>query len=219
MQRPTAPPVSASPPDAHRDGGRWSWHCSGSAGGVDPARKGSCCSPSLSGCRSADVKRLRGVLIQRSLQVPCLRPSAGGRDRNMKLVHGSPEGLKLTPRPDWWRVSVRAAAALRCPCVRLPCAFARHAWTSPTGTRPCGRRSCLDGAPASSAELAWRRLRSGAVMCLACWCSHSSRLLALMWFARWVLINYMGSTPVTRRRFSRLDARPINIMPSAPPQP
>src|SRR4029453_1667879 len=23
-------------------------------------------------------------------------------------------------------------------------------------------------------------------MCLACWCSHSSRLLALMWFARWV---------------------------------
>ena len=53
-------------------------------------------------------------------------------------------------------------------------------------------------------------------MCLACWCSHSSRLLALMWFARWVLINYMGSTPVTCRRFSRLDDRPINIMPSAP---
>ena len=37
-----------------------------------------------------------------------------------------------------------------------------------------------------------------------------------MWFARWVLINYMGSTPVTCRRFSRLDDRPINIMPSAP---
>src|SRR5262249_10622769 len=35
----------------------------------------------------------------------------------------------------------------------------------------------------------------GAVMCLACWCSHSSRLLALMWFARWVLITNMGSTP------------------------
>src|SRR6516165_1386296 len=34
-------------------------------------------------------------------------------------------------------------------------------------------------------------------MCLACWCSHSSRLLALMWFARWVLTTYMGSTPVT----------------------
>ena len=56
-------------------------------------------------------------------------------------------------------------------------------------------------------------------MCLACWCSHCSRLLALMWFARWVLIISLGSTPVTRRRFSRLDARPINIMPSAPPQP
>jgi hypothetical protein len=62
-------------------------------------------------------------------------------------------------------------------------------------------------------------LRSGAVMCLACWCSHFSRLLALMWFARWVLIKCMGSTPVTQRRFSRLDDRPINIMPSAPPQP
>src|SRR5262245_19296766 len=56
-------------------------------------------------------------------------------------------------------------------------------------------------------------------MCLACWCSHCSRLLALMWFARWVLITFMGSTPVTIRRFSRLDDRPINIMPSAPPQP
>jgi hypothetical protein len=57
-----------------------------------------------------------------------------------------------------------------------------HVWTA-----PCGQALCL----------AWRRLRSGAVMCLACWCSHSSRLLALMWFARWVLINRMGSTPVT----------------------
>src|SRR5215467_15465783 len=37
-----------------------------------------------------------------------------------------------------------------------------------------------------------RRLRSGAVMCLACWCSHSSRLLALMWFARWVLDHLPG---------------------------
>jgi hypothetical protein len=45
-----------------------------------------------------------------------------------------------------------------------------------------------------------------------------SRLLALMWFARWVLITYVGSTPVTERRFSCLDDRPINIMPSAPPQ-
>src|SRR5262245_25603064 len=56
-------------------------------------------------------------------------------------------------------------------------------------------------------------------MCLACWCSHCSRLLALMWFARWVLIKGMGSRPMTQRRFSRLDDRPINIMPSAPPQP
>jgi hypothetical protein len=46
-----------------------------------------------------------------------------------------------------------------------------------------------------------------------------SRLLALMWFARWVLITYVGSTPVTKERFSRLDDRPINITPSAPPQP
>jgi hypothetical protein len=44
-----------------------------------------------------------------------------------------------------------------------------------------------------------------------------SRLLALMWFARWVLINRLGSTDP--RRFSRLDDRPINIMPSASPQP
>ena len=57
-------------------------------------------------------------------------------------------------------------------------------------TAPCGQALCL----------AWRRLRSGAVMCLACWCSHSSRLLALMWFARWVLIKYMGSTPVTQKK-------------------
>src|SRR5215831_5036320 len=39
-------------------------------------------------------------------------------------------------------------------------------------------------------------------MCLACWCSHSSRLLALMWFARWVLITPMGSTPVTQKEGS-----------------
>src|SRR5215510_14043035 len=80
--------------------------------------------------------------------------------------------------------------------------------------------SCVDGAPASSADLACDDdCGRDAVMCLACWCSHSSRLLALMWFARWVLIKFMGSTPVTLRRFSRLDDRPINIMPSAPPQP
>src|SRR5262245_42671571 len=35
----------------------------------------------------------------------------------------------------------------------------------------------------------------------------------------WVLISYVGSTPVTEGRFSRLDDRPIDIMPSAPPQP
>src|SRR5262245_2294107 len=52
----------------------------------------------------------------------------------------------------------------------------------------CGRRLAVKH------FLARRRLRSGAVMCLACWCSHSSRLLALMWFARWVLIKSMGST-------------------------
>src|SRR5262249_27243002 len=34
--------------------------------------------------------------------------------------------------------------------------------------------SCVDGASASSAGLALRRLRSGAVMCLACWCSYSN---------------------------------------------
>jgi len=60
--------------------------------------------------------------------------------------------------------------------------------------------SCVDGAPASTVKSAWWRLRSGAVMCLACWCRHSSRLLALMWFARWVLIIYMGSTPVTQTK-------------------
>jgi hypothetical protein len=42
--------------------------------------------------------------------------------------------------------------------------------------------------------------------------------LALMWFARRVLIGLLDSTPVTQRRFSRLDDRPIDIMPSAPPQ-
>src|SRR5262245_29234401 len=40
-----------------------------------------------------------------------------------------------------------------------------------------------------------------------------------MWFAMWVLIKGLGSIPVTYRRFSRLDDRPIDIMPSAPPQP
>src|SRR5262245_879542 len=44
--------------------------------------------------------------------------------------------------------------------------------------------------------LIWRDDDCGrdGVMCLACWCSHCSRLLALMWFARWVLIKSMGST-------------------------
>ena len=54
---------------------------------------------------------------------------------------------------------------------------------------------------------------------IAVGCSHvsglfvlpSSRLLALMWFARQVLITRLGLTPVTRRRFSRRDDRPINI--------
>src|SRR5262245_2138231 len=40
-----------------------------------------------------------------------------------------------------------------------------------------------------------------AVMCLACLVQPFSRLLALMCFARWVLIKFMGSTPVARRRF------------------
>jgi hypothetical protein len=47
----------------------------------------------------------------------------------------------------------------------------------------------------------------------------SARLLALMWLARQVLIIHQGSTPVTWGKFSRLDDRPIDIMPSAPPQP
>jgi hypothetical protein len=34
-------------------------------------------------------------------------------------------------------------------------------------------------------------------MCLACLVQSFSRPLALMWFARWVLINWLGSTPVT----------------------
>jgi hypothetical protein len=33
-------------------------------------------------------------------------------------------------------------------------------------------------------------------MCLACLVQPLSRLLALMWFARWVLIKSLGSTPV-----------------------
>ena len=90
---------------------------------------------------------------------------------------------------------------------------------APGGETPPGDSTCVDGAPASSVDLAWLRLRSGAVMCLACLVQPFSRLLALMWFARRVLIKYLGSTPVTHRRFSRLDDRPIDIMPSAPPQP
>ena len=56
----------------------------------------------------------------------------------------------------------------------------------------CGRRP--------SAELAWRRLRSSAVMCLACLVQPFSRLLALMWFAKRVLIKFSGSTPVTQQK-------------------
>ena len=51
----------------------------------------------------------------------------------------------------------------------------------------------------------WYRSRCGCPQTLQCvrrraviaasWCSHSSRLLALMWFARWVLIIFIGSTP------------------------
>jgi len=56
---------------------------------------------------------------------------------------------------------------------------------------------------------------------IAVGCSHVSGLLmqqptwllALMWFARRVLIIPMGSTPVTAGRFSRFDDRPIYIMP------
>src|SRR4029077_8148619 len=56
-------------------------------------------------------------------------------------------------------------------------------------------------------------------MCLACRCSHSSRLLALMWFARWVLIKGMGSTTRDPKKGSPASTTDrINIMPSAPPQ-
>src|SRR5215475_14656545 len=41
--------------------------------------------------------------------------------------------------------------------------------------------SCVDGASASSAGLALRRLRSGAVMCLACWCMCGRRLCVKCW--------------------------------------
>src|SRR5215475_14781137 len=77
----------------------------------------------------------------------------------------------------------------------------------------CGRRPAVK-------HCVWHGDDCGrdAFMCLACWCSRFSWPLALMWFARQVLIKFMGSTPVTQRRFSRLDDRPINIMPSAPPQ-
>src|SRR5262245_38093724 len=64
------------------------------------------------------------------------------------------------------------------------------------------------------------------VAMIAVGCGHVSgllaqpfpRLLALMWFARRVLISFVGSTPGPKERFSLLDDRPINIMPSAPPQ-
>jgi hypothetical protein len=55
----------------------------------------------------------------------------------------------------------------------------------------------VDGAPASSAELAWLRLRSGQSGLLV---QPFSRLLALMWFARRVLITNKGSTPLTRKK-------------------
>jgi hypothetical protein len=82
-------------------------------------------------------------------------------------------------------------------------AVAGHVWTAPPRQ-----------------VLIWRDDDCGrdAAIYQACWCSHSPRLLTLMWFARQVLIKGMGLTPVTHRRFSRLDDRPINIMPSAPPQ-
>ena len=37
-------------------------------------------------------------------------------------------------------------------------------------------------------------------MCLACLVQPFSRLLALMWFARRVLIKFSGSTPVTQQK-------------------
>jgi hypothetical protein len=55
----------------------------------------------------------------------------------------------------------------------------------------------VDGAPASSAGLAWLRLRSGQSGLLV---QPFSRLLALMWFAMRVLITNMGSTPLTRKK-------------------
>jgi len=65
------------------------------------------------------------------------------------------------------------------------------------------------------------------VATIAVGCSHvsglfvqpSSRPLALMWFARRVQITSLGSRPLTHGWFSLLDDRPIDIMPSAPPQP
>src|SRR5262245_61189394 len=65
-------------------------------------------------------------------------------------------------------------------------ALVGHVWTAPArqvliwrGDDDCGR---------------------GAVMCLACWCSHCSRLLALMWFARWVLIKAWARHPVDPKK-------------------
>src|SRR5262245_61724254 len=77
----------------------------------------------------------------------------------------------------------------------------------------CGRRLAVKH------FLAWWRFAVGCGHVSGLLVQPFSRLLALMWFARQVLINGLGSIPVTHRRFSRLDDRPIDIMPSAPPQP
>jgi hypothetical protein len=62
-------------------------------------------------------------------------------------------------------------------------------------------------------------LRSGAVMCLACLCSHFPQLLALMWVREAGPDQKSGLEALDPKRFSHLDDRPIDIMPSAPPQP
>jgi hypothetical protein len=120
------------------------------------------------------------------------------------FVKGVPQGSYPFSHPS---VSLFDLAAVSSPRPTHRVAGARrsgHVWTA-----PCGQALCWHGDDCGR----------DAVMCLACWCSHSPRLLALMWFARRVLIKAVGSTPVTAGRFSRLDDRPINIMPLAPPQP
>jgi hypothetical protein len=69
------------------------------------------------------------------------------------------------------------------------------------GTQPGSRVGHVWTAPCGQALFGVVTIAVGCrVMCLACRCSHSSRLLALMGFARWVLIIFMGSTPGDPKR-------------------